>query len=239
MAAESEAILGPEVAARFGRSSSRSASTTSTRSREDTSRSSAIRPSSTRARRSASRTRSTRRTTSCRRPPARRSSSACARTPTWTPSSATRARRSRAGRSSPARHLQLHDAEQHRLYAIPAGTPHASGAGNVVLEISATPYLYTLRFYDWLRRDLEGTLRPVHLEHAFANLDPRRRGEAVRARPRPRSRPSSARETAGPSSSSAGCPSCSSPRTGSTSTTPSRTTPAGGSTCSTWSRARR
>jgi mannose-6-phosphate isomerase class I len=49
-----------------------------------------------------------------------------------------------------------------------------------VLEISATPYLYTLRFYDWLRRDLEGTLRTVHLRHAFANLDTRRRGEAVR-----------------------------------------------------------
>ena len=75
--------------------------------------------------------------------------------------------------------LQVQDAEQHQLYLIPAGTPHASGAGNVVLEISATPYLYTLRFYDWLRRDLEGKLRPVHLEHAFANLDPLRRGEAV------------------------------------------------------------
>ena len=80
----------------------------------------------------------------------------------------------------PERYLQRHDAERHRLYLIPAGTPHASGAGSVVLEISATPYLYTLRFYDWLRRDLEGTLRPVHLQHAFANLDPRRRGEAVR-----------------------------------------------------------
>jgi len=49
-----------------------------------------------------------------------------------------------------------------------------------VLEISATPYLYTLRFYDWLRRDLDGTLRRVHLRHAFSNLDPRRRGESVR-----------------------------------------------------------
>ncbi len=39
--------------------------------------------------------------------------------------------------------------------------------------------LYTLRFYDWLRRDLEGKLRPVHVDHAFANLDPRRRGSAV------------------------------------------------------------
>jgi mannose-6-phosphate isomerase class I len=80
----------------------------------------------------------------------------------------------------PERYLQTHAAAQHRLYLIPAGTPHASGAGNVVLEISATPYLYTLRFYDWLRRDLDGELRPVHLRHAFSNLDPRRRGEAVR-----------------------------------------------------------
>jgi mannose-6-phosphate isomerase class I len=80
----------------------------------------------------------------------------------------------------PERYLQTQPAEQHRLYLIPAGTPHASGAGNVVLEISATPYLYTLRFYDWLRRDLDGELRPVHLRHAFSNLDPRRRGDAVR-----------------------------------------------------------
>jgi len=80
----------------------------------------------------------------------------------------------------PERYLETHPAAQHRLYLIPAGTPHASGAGNVVLEISATPYLYTLRFYDWLRRDLDGELRPVHLTHAFSNLDPRRRGRVVR-----------------------------------------------------------
>ncbi len=79
----------------------------------------------------------------------------------------------------PERYLQTHPAEQHRLYLIPGGTPHASGAGNVVLEISATPYLYTLRFYDWLRRNGDGGLRPVHLEHAFANLDPGRRGASV------------------------------------------------------------
>ena len=64
----------------------------------------------------------------------------------------------------PAQFLQTHPAERHRLYLIPAGTPHASGAGNVVLEISATPYFYTLRIYDWLRRDLDGRLRPVHLQ---------------------------------------------------------------------------
>jgi mannose-6-phosphate isomerase class I len=80
----------------------------------------------------------------------------------------------------PERFLQAHPAEQHRLYLIPGGTPHASGAGSLVLEISATPYLYTLRFYDWLRRNLDGELRPVHLAHAFANLDPTRRGDSVR-----------------------------------------------------------
>jgi mannose-6-phosphate isomerase class I len=67
----------------------------------------------------------------------------------------------------------------HQLYLIPAGTPHGSGEGNVVLEISSTPYLYSLRFYDWVRADRSGTLRPVQLEHAFANLDPGRRGPEV------------------------------------------------------------
>ena len=66
----------------------------------------------------------------------------------------------------------------HQLFMIPAGTPHGSGEGNVVLEISATPYLYSLRFYDWLRRDEDGSSRPVHVNHAFANLN-RRSGRTV------------------------------------------------------------
>jgi len=70
-------------------------------------------------------------------------------------------------------------AEQHQLYLIPAGTPHGSGEGNVVLEISATPYVYSLRLYDWMRAGLDGTPRAVQLDHAFANLDTRRRGGAV------------------------------------------------------------
>ena len=66
-------------------------------------------------------------------------------------------------------------AELHQLYLIPAGTPHGSGEGNVVLEISATPYVYSLRLYDWMRAGLDGAPRPVQLDHAFANLDTRRR----------------------------------------------------------------
>ena len=76
-------------------------------------------------------------------------------------------------------HVQEHPATAHQLYLVPAGSPHGSGEGNVVLEISATPYLYSLRFYDWLRRDAAGAQRPVHVEHAFRNLDTTRQGKAV------------------------------------------------------------
>ena len=77
------------------------------------------------------------------------------------------------------RFVRTFPAVAHQLYLIPAGTPHGSGEGSVVLEISSTPYLYSLRFYDWVRADRDGTLRPVQLEHAFANLDPGRRGAEV------------------------------------------------------------
>ncbi|MEW1685479.1 class I mannose-6-phosphate isomerase [Streptomyces sp. NPDC093594] len=77
-------------------------------------------------------------------------------------------------------HVQAHPATVGQLFMIPAGTPHASGAGNLVLEVSATPYLYSLRFYDWLRKDSSGASRPLPYEHGFANLDTARRGEDVR-----------------------------------------------------------
>ena len=77
------------------------------------------------------------------------------------------------------RYVQSFPADPHQLFLIPAGTPHGSGEGNVVLEISATPYLYSLRFYDWLRTDRGGRQRPVHVGHAFENLDVARSGDAV------------------------------------------------------------
>ena len=75
--------------------------------------------------------------------------------------------------------VQSHPADEHQLFLIPAGTPHGSGKDNVVLEISATPYLYSLRFYDWLRRSGSQQPRPVHVDHAFRNLDLSRCGAAV------------------------------------------------------------
>jgi mannose-6-phosphate isomerase class I len=76
-------------------------------------------------------------------------------------------------------YVQTFPATPHQLFLIPGGTPHGSGAGNVVLEVSATPYLYSLRFYDWLRRDGSDRQRAVHVDHAFRNLDPTRSGAAV------------------------------------------------------------
>ena len=70
-------------------------------------------------------------------------------------------------------------AQPHDLFFIPNGTVHCSGRGNLVLEISATPYIFTMKIYDYLRRDLAGELRPINIERGFANIRPERRGEWI------------------------------------------------------------
>ncbi len=61
-------------------------------------------------------------------------------------------------------------AKKHDHFLIPAGTVHCSGADTMVLEISATPYLFTFKMWDWGRNGLDGVPRPIHLEHARQNI---------------------------------------------------------------------
>ncbi|MDD3402062.1 MAG: class I mannose-6-phosphate isomerase [Hespellia sp.] len=60
--------------------------------------------------------------------------------------------------------------KKHDHVLIPAGTVHCSGAGTMVLEISATPYIFTFKLWDWDRLGLDGLPRPTHIEHGLANI---------------------------------------------------------------------
>lgn len=64
-----------------------------------------------------------------------------------------------------ARYVNCIPVKKHDHVLIPAGTIHCSGAGTMVLEISATPYIFTFKLWDWGRLGLDGRPRPVHIEH--------------------------------------------------------------------------
>lgn len=81
----------------------------------------------------------------------------------------------RAGRGEKsfddARFVNQIPAKKHDHFLIPAGTVHCSGAGTMVLEISATPYIFTFKLWDWDRLGMDGQPRPVHLEHGEKVID--------------------------------------------------------------------
>ncbi|MDQ0469868.1 class I mannose-6-phosphate isomerase [Labrys wisconsinensis] len=65
-------------------------------------------------------------------------------------------------------------ARRHDHFSIPAGTVHCSGSDCLVLEISATPYIFTFKLWDWGRVGLDGVPRPLHVDHGRGVLDPER-----------------------------------------------------------------
>ncbi|MBS0351167.1 MAG: class I mannose-6-phosphate isomerase [Proteobacteria bacterium] len=71
-------------------------------------------------------------------------------------------------------------AKKHDHFLIPAGTIHCSGAGAVVLEISATPYIFTFKLWDWGRLGLDGLPRPINIAHGRKVIQEDRRTDWVK-----------------------------------------------------------
>lgn len=71
-------------------------------------------------------------------------------------------------------------ASKHDHFLIPGGTIHCSGSGALVLEISATPNIFTFKLWDWGRLGLDGKPRPINIGHATHVIQWNRQTEYVR-----------------------------------------------------------
>lgn len=71
-------------------------------------------------------------------------------------------------------------AKKHDHYLIPNGTIHCSGSGAMVLEISATPSIFTFKLYDWGRLGLDGLPRPINIKHGSKVIQWERQTDLIR-----------------------------------------------------------
>ena len=84
------------------------------------------------------------------------------------------------GRFLAEKYVNIFPVKKHDHVLIPAGTIHCSGRNSMVLEISATPYIFTFKLWDWGRVDLDGKPRTISLDHGRKNIDWRRTTENVK-----------------------------------------------------------
>lgn len=78
------------------------------------------------------------------------------------------------------KHVQIWPVKKHDHMLIPAGTVHCSGKSSMVLEISATPYIFTFKLWDWGRLGMDGKPRPINIEHGKKNIQWNRTTEWTR-----------------------------------------------------------
>jgi mannose-6-phosphate isomerase class I len=69
------------------------------------------------------------------------------------------------------KYVNVFPAKKHDHFLIPSGTVHCSGVNGMVLEISATPYIFTFKLYDWGRLGLDGEPRAINIEHGSRVID--------------------------------------------------------------------
>ena len=69
------------------------------------------------------------------------------------------------GRFDAGKYVGNYPVKKHDHVLIPAGTVHCSGRNSMVLEISATPYIFTFKLWDWGRLGLDGRPRPINIGH--------------------------------------------------------------------------
>lgn len=68
------------------------------------------------------------------------------------------------------KYINCYPIKKHDHVLIPAGTIHCSGSGAMVLEISATPYIFTMKLWDWGRVGLDGKPRPINVDRGAESI---------------------------------------------------------------------
>lgn len=69
------------------------------------------------------------------------------------------------GEFNAEKYIGIYPVKKHDHILIPPGTIHCSGTNGMVLEISATPFIFTFKLWDWSRLGLDGRPRPINIEH--------------------------------------------------------------------------